>query len=832
MANRITHEFNSILRDSEHIADFYSRGYLSGLRDGWTVHAPADVVNIDGINMYYRLSGCEFFGSKDENRARILDAAKSIVGTTGAARAPLAFTATNSQDGVKIYYGTRYDAAEQVRQILSGNFFSSLVSNEWVPPAELRYLQRLNGFIAGAGRLQPGAIDSLLNNFHGEKFMLNVVLLPIERQVVADEIYRINSLLDSLQRVSRTQLNIGSNRPRHFDNDNHDVVRAMEILALEKKRMSQGQMSGLWRTLVHISAPDEASYNIVSSALLSLMRGSSDAERDSSYPVLYDVDLGMVEKSNWCFPHVFLGIRDLGGLYSSSLAGLSDAESAAGLVAMPQLSHNGYTVRYYGEGTNPAGAFDLYPSRPANGEGVELGTLDNGAPFYFDIDVLRQHAFVTGTTRSGKSTSVIRLLAEAHSRGVPFVVIEASKKEYWDLVGRPGMNGIKVMSAGRDALDIEINPFQPEANTVLDTHIQNIIQAFLSLFEDSDPIPQILTELIYLCYEKRGWDVSRRVRRNESLDYPVLSDMLENLDECIESIGYGEEVKSNMRGVLRVRLSSLIRQAGKALNTASNISMEELFKSSAIIELDDFSERNKPFAASIIAIKANEYSKQCRMNGKLGRLLVVEEAHHIIPNPELRSASANAAECSKYFSNLLAEVSAYGTGVIIVDQRPSSISGSALANTGTKIVHNMREGDDIDMVSRSMSLGVTEAGSLSRLDVGQAIITSPGSGDVCRVRVRRIQGGSSVMKLGYIFGLTGGVDAGGLITQFERSYIESNGYSAASVSFCIRAIENRCGREMSDQERLVAAIELSTLSDENILLIRQELYELVMGNKD
>lgn len=88
------------------------------------------------------------------------------------------------------------------------------------------------------------------------------------------------------------------------------------------------------------------------------------------------------------------------------------------------------------------------------------------------------------------------------------------------------------------------------------------------------------------------------------------------------------------------------------------------------------------------------------------------------------------------------------------------------------------------------------------------------------------------MKLGYIFGLTGGVDAGGLITQFERSYIESNGYSAASVSFCIRAIENRCGREMSGQERLIVAIELSTLSDENILLIRQELYELVMGNKD
>lgn len=828
MANRITREFNSIISGSGIVADFYSKRYLAkgSLETG--ALARIEVHTVNDIDMYYRVKGYELFEETKENYNSLSNVLKSILGSAGALGVPVAFSIYSNKNENRVFLGTKHNYAPQMKQTLAGNLHSLSIINEWLDSRELETVQAYNGFIAGVSRIEPGTIDGIINSLQYKNYFINFVALPVSQEQITKELLKINEYLNNLQRVSRTEMTIGSNRARRFDSDNNDVLEVIDTLNKEKKRLQQGQVNGLWLVAVHVSSAERATYLEASAAVASAFRSSSASDIDNAFAMVFDVELPIVRKSAWSIPNVFLGPKDLQGIYSSTLLNVAELDTASSMITLPIRPHAGYAVKHLGESSAAIGPFDLYPSMPDSATGVfTFGKLENNLDYQIMIDSFRQHAFVTGATRYGKTTSVKRILAEAQRNGIPFVAIEAVKKEYWELHSCEDLKSIRVYSAGMDARDLRINPFQPEMNTILDFHIQNVIQAFLTLFDGTDPIPQIITALVYLCYEKKGWDVSKRVRKESDLDYPVLSDMLLYLDECIDSIGYGEEVRNNMRGVIQVRISSLIRQAGESLNTRKNTSISEMYSSSAIIELDDFTDRNKPFVAALIAIKANEYSRQCKIENFLRRLLVVEEAHHIIPNTEMKSVSPAAAECSKYFSNLLAEISAYGTGVIIVDQRPSMISSAALANTGIKIVHNLREGEDISAIAHSLSLKEYETALLNKFGVGQAIITLPQTNEVCRIRIDGNLKQCSETRMSCLFcDRCDPVDLS-LITPFERNYICTNGYNAQTIATCIEAIENKSAQYLDERAKICLAGELAALSNENDLIKRQHLYEYI-----
>jgi len=825
MANRITHEFNNILDSSNLVADFYTKGYMPRWNISSGTFARNETTVIEDINMYYRVKGFEVYQDNDRNSNHIHSVAKSVLGITKNYNSSVTFTIASNGSEQKMYFGTNHICAEQVKNVFSGNVYSVSVANEWIKPAELQSLQQYNGYVLGISQLEAGAIDNIINTLGRQNYLLSFILTPISTQEIEDEIFKINQYIEAYQRVSRTEMMIGSNRARRFDNDNQDVMYVLDVLKKEKERLEEGRINGLWYVTIGVSSSSYDVYKAVGSTVVSSFMEYAKKENQTTHAFLYDANESIVDKTLWKIPTAFLGSKDLGGIYGMSLVNIANIEVSSSLLLLPLHSHHGYSVKHLGDSASSDGVFELYQQNNPTPSSFLFGNIDNGDSFYIDIDNMRQHVFVTGTTRYGKSTSVRKMLCEARKKDVSFVVIEAAKKEYWELVKCEEMAGIKVFSSGNDATPLKINPFQPEDNTVLDYHIQNVIQAFLSIFDETDPVPQILTELVYLCYEKKGWDVSRRVTKDCDLVYPTLSDMLTYLDECIDSIGYGEEIKNNMRGVLKIRLSALIRQAGSSLNTSENTSIAQMFDCSSVVELDDFTDRNKPFVASILAIKASEYSRQQKIENRLRRLLVIEEAHHILPNPELRSATKNAAECSKYFSNMLAEVSAYGTGVVIVDQRPSQIASSAIANTGMKIIHNMREGEDIEVIARSLALRDYESALLNKLEVGQAIITLPQKYGVSRVRVKGILNISNMRGPVQVYDSTIEGCKKSLINDFEKNVIESQGFNVSSINTCIKSIENKNMIYVDRTKALEIISELARMSNLNDVNKRQIIFE-------
>ena len=827
MANRVIQELNTVLNSSEAVAAFFSKSYLSAIDSINGILQPNRVIECRTIDMYYRITSFELYDSVERNTSLIEITAKSILRTAKAGGFPLSFIVLNNNGETEVFFGCNHEIAPQIKNTIIGNLHGIEVRNEWIKQDTISEMQRRNGILTGAGTLNVGDLDYLLNSLVKEDFMLSYIFFPIPEGDILTELSKCNELQDSFQKVSRTEMRIGN--IRHYNNDNHQVLDTIDILNEEKAKLGQGINNGLWRTAVFISSPSREGFASTASSVSALFRGKEEIGKRYAYSArVVPINLYPYSQATWQIPVGFLGEQNLGGLYSDSLINILTLEEAASLSCLPIYSHPGYNVRHYGESAVTAGAFERYPIKQKGKiTQFSLGVLETGDEFYVPFDSMRQHVFITGATQYGKSTTMRKILIESAKAGIPFIVIESAKKEYWHLKAFEGMNNVRVLSNGMDTQQFYMNPFQPESNIILDFHIQSLIQAFLSLFDSEEPLPQIISELIYLSYEKKGWDVSRRVMEQTELEYPILQDLLDNLDECINSIGYHEDVRENMRGVVRIRVSSLIRQAGRALNTRENISVEDLFKTSSIVELDDFPDRNKPFIASLIAIKINEYSKNNAIGSNLSRLLVIEEAHHIIPNTEFRSVSHNAVLCSNYFSNMLAEISAYGTGVVIIDQRPSAVASASIANTGMKIVHNLRDGEDIKRAGASLSLRNFEEQLLPKLKIGEALVVLPQTNAVCRIKINGPIEKHRKMNLGSLFCDDISPEAAMTVSTFETNYLQSNGYSVSSIVFCVKSISNKYLNKLSRTDLISVAGELVAGSSLNELQMRQLLFETV-----
>ena len=92
-----------------------------------------------------------------------------------------------------------------------------------------------------------------------------------------------------------------------------------------------------------------------------------------------------------------------------------------------------------------------------------------------------------------------------------------------------------------------------------------------------------------------------------------------------------------------------------------------------------------------------------------------------------RSEDANPrGKAVEAFSHLLAEVRAYGQGVLIADQVPVKFAQDVIKNTNLKIVHRVVAADDRHVMANAMAMDEAQTRALSILTRGQAAVFSEG----------------------------------------------------------------------------------------------------------
>src|SRR5262249_55537108 len=156
---------------------------------------------------------------------------------------------------------------------------------------------------------------------------------------------------------------------------------------------------------------------------------------------------------------------------------------------------------------------------------------------------------------------------------------------------------------------------------------------------------------------------------------------------------YGHEVRDNVRGFVSVRIGSLrLGTTGRFLDGAHPLDFGKLLDANVVLEIEDTGDdRDKAFLMGMVLIRLTEHLRlrqrhEGALSGRLRPLTVVEEAHRLLRQPPPGASIGPAAHATEMFADLLAEVRAYGEGLIIAEQIPAKLIPDVIRNTAVKIV--------------------------------------------------------------------------------------------------------------------------------------------------
>jgi uncharacterized protein len=395
--------------------------------------------------------------------------------------------------------------------------------------------------------------------------------------------------------------------------------------------------------------------------------------------------------------------------------------------------------------------FDVTPETPS-GPGILLGdvldrNLRPAGPLILARESLNRHVFVCGATGAGKSQTVRSLLEAATEQSIPWLVVEPAKAEYRLMASRlAAAEVIRIRPGEPDAIAAGLNPLEPAADTVgrrfpLQTHADLVRALFIASFRSEEPFPQVLSAAIGRVYEDAGWDLALgEPRHGESKHgepnraetaYPSLTALQRAAEQVVTEIGYSQRVTDDVLGFIRVRLASLRHgTTGLFLEGGHPLDFAALLRKNVVLEIEDVGDdADKAFLMGTVLIRLAEHLRLIgAADNGLRHLTVIEEAHRLLrrTGADPSGAGGAAGHAVEMFAGLLAEIRAYGEGLIIAEQIPARLDPSALKNTAIKIVHRLPAADDREAVGATMNATPSQSRYLVTLTPGQAAVFADG----------------------------------------------------------------------------------------------------------
>lgn len=544
---------------------------------------------------------------------------------------------------------------------------------------------------------------------------------------VSDNTSRSTSNSDSESNTSST----GSSRNFTITLHNKKVEELLKRIDKQLERISAAEGSGMWSACAYFLSydTDKASAQTAAAIYRSIVQGENSGVETSAINT-WDArteEGNSLLKSVVALAHpAFRYADDLQGGFNVEGTSLISSKELAMMMGLPRKSVPGLPVIDYLSFGKEVVRLD--------GQGFE-GRIDMGVIYdqgvahkqnkvKLNARSLTQHVFVTGSTGSGKSETVYRLLEQASKARATYLVIEPAKGEYKQVFGQANVFGTLPFQHQL----IRINPFRfPEGIHVLE-HVDKLVEIFNVCWPMYAAMPAVLKKAVLRSYENCGWKLYESTNKYATPLYPSFVDLLHELETAINESAYSEEVKGNYIGSLVTRVESLTNGINGEIFSADEVSDKVLFDQNTIVDLSRIgAQETKSLIMGILIMRLNEYRmvNADGANSGLRHLTILEEAHNILKRTSTEQSMEGSNVTGKSVEmliNAIAEMRTYGEGFVIVDQSPTSVHAAAIKNTNTKIIMRLPDGEDRRIAGKSAALKDQQIDEIAKLPTGVAIV--------------------------------------------------------------------------------------------------------------
>jgi hypothetical protein len=382
---------------------------------------------------------------------------------------------------------------------------------------------------------------------------------------------------------------------------------------------------------------------------------------------------------------------------------------------------------------------------------------------------LTKHALIVGSTGSGKTMSTLFLARELDRLGIPFLVIEPVKTEYYDRL-RAKVPKLKRLRFEADAMGftgsdfVTFDPLRVPGGVSVMRHASYLKSCFEAAFPLEPLIALLLETALIEYYTKpvaegacafrkfaRGGPQLGSIRGGKVfpsyatfLDFLLGPFLTRSFSAGAAGAAGAAGRADEFRDIFRRRFSNL---SASILGTSFRIA-DDLYLAGAkanggiprpeyydvfaslllngpvVVELDAIPDSEQKalamaFLLTYVFERRQAEDLAAREGGPavpagLRHLLIVEEAHRLLSTAAAQTGrggevagQSSQAKAVSLFVDMLAEIRAFGQGLAIVEQIPSKIVPEAVKNTNLKMMMRLAARDDREYLGNAMNF--TEA---------------------------------------------------------------------------------------------------------------------------
>lgn len=669
---------------------------------------------------------------------------------------PFAYVITGDEDGINVYVGT----LKVLRDSLKTSYESVFpgIDIDLVDDNPLRAsANSYGGMFTGIPTDKLGAekksfqIENICRGMQGKHFTYMILASGISGIAVSCGHDRILEEMESVYSLINQTISGGAQGNMSAQRQDFNTKNYFENLEALEQTLKTGTARGMWWVNGYYASDNPVDARKLGNIIKASFSGNDSKpepfrviEYNSIRDVIVNTQFMYEPVDNpdlhplgiWQRPEQATPVR----LFIYKFQTVLNSDQLATICQLPMKEFSGYYIDEYVEFDVTSRVRGSLRQPVPIGDICVAGRKDNitsNNVYSLEKNDFTRHALIIGITGGGKtntSKSILNTLwnSENQAEKVPFMVIESAKREYWELRNLKGFEELLVFTLGAEAsatsVRYRINPFETNPGISLQTHIDYLLSTFKAAFDLQPPLPYILENAVYEIYRDRGWDIVENTNIYGLTEYPTLTDLYNKVEVLVDSMGYHQEVQSNVKTALRARIKSLmIGGKGAMLDTPRSVPIEELLNRPVVMELEDLGDdETKSFVIGILLVQLYEYRKSQMTKGskKLSHILMVEEAHRLLKNvPESGNTRAKSVE---FFCNLLAEIRTFGQGIIIADQIPTKLAPDTIKNTNLKIVHRTVAQEDRETIGRAMNMSPAQVEYLSSLRRGYAAVYAEG----------------------------------------------------------------------------------------------------------